>query len=60
MISWAYLLASVLFILGLQGLGDARRARRGMQLAALRMLVAVGGTMLHLTSYLCSSPATPG
>lgn len=47
MIAWAYLLASVLFILGLQGLSDARRARQGARLAALGMAAAVVGTLLH-------------
>ncbi|GMU56145.1 MAG: NAD(P) transhydrogenase subunit beta [Candidatus Xenobia bacterium] len=46
MMSWLYLLASVLLILGLQGLTDPRGARRGIQLAALGMLAAVGGTLL--------------
>ena len=43
----AYLLAAVLFILGLRGLTAPDTARRGMQLAALGMLVAVVGTLLH-------------
>ena len=41
-----YLGASVLFILGLRGLTAPDKARRGMQLAALGMLVAVVGTFL--------------
>ncbi|HHC08620.1 MAG TPA: NAD synthetase, partial [Actinobacteria bacterium] len=36
-----YLLAAVLFILGLKGLGGPRTARRGNQLAAVGMLLAV-------------------
>jgi len=43
----AYLAASLLFILGLRSLTVPDRARRGMQLAALGMLVAVVGTLLN-------------
>src|SRR5271170_6515853 len=43
----AYLTASVLFILGLKGLTAPDKARRGMQLAAVGMLVAVIGTLLN-------------
>ena len=43
----AYLAAAVLFILGLRGLTAPDKARRGMQLAAIGMLVAVLGTLLH-------------
>jgi proton-translocating NAD(P)+ transhydrogenase subunit beta len=43
----AYLAASVLFILGIKGLTSPEKARRGMQLAALGMLVAILGTLLH-------------
>ncbi len=43
----SYLAASVLFILGLRGLTHPDRARRGMQLAALGMLLAIVGTLLH-------------
>jgi len=46
-IQLAYLAASVLFILGLRGLTTPDKARRGMQLAALGMLVAVVGTLLN-------------
>jgi H+-translocating NAD(P) transhydrogenase subunit beta len=42
----AYLAASVLFILGLRGLTRPDSARRGMQLAAIGMLVAVLGTLI--------------
>ncbi len=42
-----YLAASVLFILGLRSLTKPDEARRGMQLAALGMLLAIIGTMLH-------------
>ena len=43
----AYLAASVLFIFGLRGLTAPDKARRGMQLAAAGMLLAVVGTLLH-------------
>jgi NAD(P) transhydrogenase subunit beta len=43
----AYLGASILFILGLRSLTIPDRARRGMQLAALGMLVAIVGTLVH-------------
>jgi H+-translocating NAD(P) transhydrogenase subunit beta len=46
LIQASYLAASVLFILGLRGLTRPDRARRGMQLAAVGMLVAVVGTLL--------------
>ena len=41
-----YLTASVLFILGLKGLTKAEDARRGMQYAALGMLLAIVGTLI--------------
>jgi NAD(P) transhydrogenase subunit beta len=41
-----YLAASVCFILGLKALTRAETARRGMQLAALGMLLAVVGTLI--------------
>jgi len=47
LIQVAYLLAAVLFILGLRGLTAPDTARRGMNLAALGMLAAVVGTLLH-------------
>ena len=47
LIQASYLVASVLFILGLRGLTNPDRARRGMQLAALGMLIAVVGTLVH-------------
>ena len=43
----AYLVAAVLFVLGLKGLTAPDKARRGMQLAAIGMLVAVVGTLLN-------------
>ncbi len=47
LIEVAYLIASVLFVFGLIGLSHPKSARRGMNLAALGMLVAVVGTLLH-------------
>ncbi len=41
-----YLAASVLFILGLKGMTRADAARRGMQYAAMGMLLAIIGTLL--------------
>jgi NAD(P) transhydrogenase subunit beta len=41
-----YLLAAVLFILGLRGMGSAETARRGMLFAEFGMLLAVVGTLL--------------
>ncbi|MDB4947759.1 MAG: transhydrogenase subunit beta [Gemmatimonadetes bacterium] len=46
-ITWAtYLAASVLFILGLRSLTKPDKAQRGMQQAALGMLLAIIGTLL--------------
>lgn len=42
-----YLAASVLFILGLKALSSPKTARRGMNLAAVGMLLAVVGTLFH-------------
>jgi H+-translocating NAD(P) transhydrogenase subunit beta len=42
-----YLAASVLFILGLKSLTRPESARRGMQQAAVGMLLAIIGTLLH-------------
>jgi len=47
LIDLAYLLAAVLFILGLKGLTRPRTAVRGNLLGALAMLIAVVATMLH-------------
>ncbi|HVE78335.1 MAG TPA: NAD(P)(+) transhydrogenase (Re/Si-specific) subunit beta [Gemmatimonadaceae bacterium] len=47
LIQGTYLAASVLFILGLRSLTRPDQARRGMQQAALGMLLAVVGTLLH-------------
>ncbi len=43
----AYLVSSILFILGLKSLTVPDKARRGMQLAALGMLVAIVGTLVN-------------
>ncbi|MHB8875028.1 MAG: NAD(P)(+) transhydrogenase (Re/Si-specific) subunit beta, partial [Myxococcaceae bacterium] len=42
----SYLAASVLFILGLRSLTRPERARRGMQQAAVGMLLAIAGTLI--------------
>ena len=42
----AYLAASILFIFGLRGLTKPDKARRGMMLAAIGMLIAIVGTMV--------------
>ncbi len=47
LIQIAYLAAAVFFILGLKGLTAPDKARRGMQLAAIGMLIAVVGTLFH-------------
>ena len=46
-IELSYLIASVLFILGLRSLTRPDKARRGMQQAAVGMLFAIAGTLLH-------------
>jgi proton-translocating NAD(P)+ transhydrogenase subunit beta len=43
----AYLAASILFILGLKSLTRTDSARRGMQQAAVGMLLAIAGTLVH-------------
>src|SRR4051812_42530522 len=45
----SYLIASVLFILGLRSLTRPDKARRGMQLAAAGMVFAIAGTLLNHT-----------
>ena len=47
LVEFAYLIASILFILGLKGLSHPESARRGMNLAGLGMLMAIVGTLLH-------------
>src|ERR1051325_3442991 len=46
-IVFTYLLASILFILGLKGLSHPESAKRGMHMAELGMLMAIVGTLLH-------------
>jgi NAD(P) transhydrogenase subunit beta len=41
-----YVLASIAFIVGLRGLTQPDKARRGMQIAALGMLLAIIGTLV--------------
>jgi H+-translocating NAD(P) transhydrogenase subunit beta len=49
----SYLLASILFILGLRGLSHPETARRGMHLAEFGMLLAILGTLVsrEIVSY---------
>ncbi len=47
LITLAYLLASVLFILGIKGLTHPRTAVRGNLLGALGMLIAIVATLIH-------------
>ena len=44
---FSYLVASILFILGMRGLSHPETARRGMHLAEIGMLMAVVGTLVH-------------
>ncbi len=46
-IELTYLLASILFILGLKGLSHPETAKRGMHLAEFGMLMAIIGTLMH-------------
>jgi H+-translocating NAD(P) transhydrogenase subunit beta len=46
-IEFSYLLASILFILGLRGMSHPETARRGMHLAEFGMAMAVIGTLLQ-------------
>src|SRR6478672_6832538 len=43
----SYLVAAILFILGLRSLTRPDKARQGMQLAAVGMLFAICGTLIH-------------
>jgi NAD(P) transhydrogenase subunit beta len=47
-IELSYLLASILFILGLKGMSHPETAKRGMHLAEFGMLMAIIGTLVHL------------
>jgi NAD(P) transhydrogenase subunit beta len=46
-IEFSYLLAGILFILGLKGMSHPETAKRGMHLAEFGMLMAIVGTLLH-------------
>src|SRR5918912_4138763 len=46
-IEFSYLLASILFILGLKGLSHPESAKRGMHMAEFGMLLAIIGTLLN-------------
>src|SRR6202048_4114410 len=46
--AFVYLLAAVLFIVGLKFLSSPRGARRGNQIAGLGMLIAIGWTLVFL------------
>ncbi|HLE64264.1 MAG TPA: NAD(P)(+) transhydrogenase (Re/Si-specific) subunit beta [Pyrinomonadaceae bacterium] len=46
-IELSYLLASILFILGLKGMTHPETAKRGMHLAEFGMLMAIIGTLVH-------------
>jgi hypothetical protein len=49
-IELSYLLASILFILGLKGMSHPETAKRGMHLAEFGMLMAIVGTLMHTRS----------
>ena len=46
-IEFSYLLASILFILGLKGLSHPETAKRGMHMAEFGMMLAIIGTLMH-------------
>src|SRR5512132_1348107 len=46
-IEFSYLLASVLFILGLKGMSHPESAKRGMHLAEFSMLIAIIDTLMY-------------
>jgi hypothetical protein len=48
-IQGSYIIASVLFIMGLRSLTRPDKARHGMQLAAVGMLFAIAGTLFNHT-----------
>ncbi len=52
-LKYSYIISAVMFILGLKGLSSPKYARRGMQLAAGGMLLAVLGTLFdeHVQKY---------
>jgi NAD(P) transhydrogenase subunit beta len=47
LLNLSYLIASVCFILALQGLSSPKHARRGIIIGAIGMTVAVGATLAH-------------
>ena len=47
MLKYSYIVSAALFILGLKGLSSPRYARKGMQAAAVGMLMAIVGTLFH-------------
>src|SRR6266436_974382 len=46
-IEFSYLLASILFILGLKGLSHPETPKRWMHMAQFGMLMAIIGTLMH-------------
>lgn len=52
-LKYSYIVSAMMFILGLKGLSSPKTARRGMQLAAAGMLLAVLGTLFddHVRNY---------
>jgi H+-translocating NAD(P) transhydrogenase subunit beta len=46
-IEFSYLLASILFILGLKGMSHPETAKRGIHMAEFGMLMAIIGTLMH-------------
>lgn len=46
-LQFSYLISAVLFIFGIKSLSSPETARRGMNLAALGMAIAVGGTLFN-------------
>src|SRR4029079_4176654 len=58
LLNLSYLIASICFILALQGLSSPKHARRGIIVGAVGMAVAVGATLFHhqIVTYSCISP----
>jgi H+-translocating NAD(P) transhydrogenase subunit beta len=50
-----YILAAILFVLGLKSLTRPDQARRGMRMAAVGMLLAIVGTLIQqqIVDYRC-------
>ncbi len=46
LIDWAYIVAAILFILGLKLLGKQATARKGNLISAVGMLIAIVATLL--------------